>query len=120
MDSIVQGRSVLDIPLFHKTCDLYKLLYRYQLRIPKNQRYTLWQQSENETLVLLKTIMQVGYSKPQERKELLHAVSSQVDLLKVFIRLSKDLMIIDLKQYLELEKILQEIGRMVGGWLKVV
>lgn len=120
MNSIVQGRSVLDIPLFHKTYDLYKILYKYQARIPKSQRYTLWQECENTTLSILKTIIRVGYSQQEARAELLQNLSSQVDLMKVFIRLSKDVGIIDPSQYLELERMLQEIGKMVGGWLKVV
>ena len=41
-------------------------------------------------------------------------------LLKVLIRLAHDTRTIDQPQYLELQAILQEIGKMVGGWIKFV
>jgi hypothetical protein len=51
------GRPVLDIPIFHKIYDLYKLLHSYNPRIPKAERYTLWQKCENTALVLLETLI---------------------------------------------------------------
>jgi len=118
MDPVVQKRSVMDIPIFHKAYDLYKLLHRYRRRIPKGQRYTLWLKCENTAILLIETVLQIGYARDEERLRLLYVLSSQVDLLKVFIRLSQETKIIDLKQYQEIQTILQEIGRMVGGWIK--
>src|SRR5271154_1971958 len=55
---MAQARSILDIPIFHKIYDLYKLLDSYQNRIPKSQRYTLWQKCENTTLELLEALLE--------------------------------------------------------------
>lgn len=41
-----------------------------------------------------------------------------LDLLKILIRLAKDIQALDNKKYLQLESSLQEIGRMLGGWRK--
>jgi len=41
-----------------------------------------------------------------------------LDLLKILIRLAKDIQALDSKKYLQLEQALQEIGRMLGGWRK--
>lgn len=53
-----------------------------------------------------------------EKLPILKKVSTQVDLLKVLLRLAKELKIIDLKKYITLEEYLQEIGKMLGGWIK--
>ena len=45
-------------------------------------------------------------------------MSIKLDLLKVLLRLSKDTQAINDKEYLELQEILAEIGRMLGGWIK--
>ena len=58
---MTQGRSVLDIPIFHKVYDLYKLLHSYHNRIPKSERYTLWQKCENTTLALLEALIETGH-----------------------------------------------------------
>lgn len=117
---MTQRTSLLDIPLFHKTYELYKVLHSYHSRIPKSQRYTLWQKCEDNALLLLEIILQTGYSKPEERLNLLYIISSKVDLMKVLIRLAKETRTLDTKQYLAIQTLLQEIGKMVGGWLKSV
>ena len=43
---------------------------------------------------------------------------TSVDLLKILIRLAKDIQALDNKKYLQLETSLQEIGKMLGGWIK--
>jgi hypothetical protein len=52
--------------------------------------------------------------------QVLHAISHNVDLLKVLIRLAKATRAITPKQYLEVQTLLQEIGKMGGDWLNFV
>lgn len=115
-----QTRSVLDIPIFHRIYDLYKLLHSYQPKIPKSERYTLWQKCENTALALLETLIETSHQKGEGRAQLLYAISNKLDLLKVLIRLAKDTRTIDNPQYLEIQTVTQEIGRMIGGWIKSV
>jgi len=117
---ITQTRSVLDIPIFHKIYDLYKLLHSYQIRIPKSERYTLWQKCENTALALLEALIETSHQKGENRAQFLYTLSNKLDLLKVLIRLAKDIRIIDDSQYLEIQVVIQEIGRMIGGWIKSV
>lgn len=111
---MTQIRPVLDIPIFHKIYDLYKLLHGYYHIIPKSQRYTLWQKCENTTLAILETLIETCHQKGDDRIKLLYHISNKLDLLKVLIRLAKDTRTIDPKQYLEIQQIIQEIGRMLG------
>lgn len=115
-----QNRCVLDIPIFHKTYELYKILISYYNKIPKIQRYTLWQKCENSTLAILEALIETSHRKGEERIQLLHAISNKLDLLKVLIRLAKETRAIDNQQYLAIQTSLQEIGRMIGGWIKSV
>lgn len=55
-----------------------------------------------------------------EWAQVLHAISYNVDLLKVLIRLAKATRAITPKQYLEVQTLLQEIGEMGGDWLNFV
>ena len=48
---MTESRPVLDIPIFYKIYDLYKLMHSYHPRIPKAERYTLWQKCENTALL---------------------------------------------------------------------
>ena len=113
-----QVRSVLDIPIFHKIYDLNKLLHSYHNRIPKSERYTLWQKCENTALALLEALIETGHRRGDDRIQSLYLISNKLDLLKVLIRLAKETRTIDNQQYLEIQTIIQEIGKMVGGWIK--
>lgn len=58
---------------------------------------------------------------PRERKlpSIEQAIVS-VDLLKILLRLAKDVGALDTKKYMQLQELLQEIGRMLGGWKKTL
>jgi hypothetical protein len=115
-----QKRSTLDIPIFHKVYSLYKILISYYSSIPKMQRYTLWQRCENTTLSLLEILISTSHKKGEGRLAALHEMSNRLDLLKVLIRLAKETRLISIKQYTEIQSILQEIGKMIGGWIRSV
>ena len=115
-----QPRSVLDIPIFHKIYDLYKLLHSYHARIPKAERYTLWQKCEHTTLAILEILIGTSHQKGDDRIQSLYILSDKLDLLKVLIRLAKDTSTIDNLQYVAIQTVIQEIGRMIGGWIKSV
>ena len=56
----------------------------------------------------------------QERNKVPHLkrISVELDKLRILIRLSKDLKFINVKQYGFAAGKINEIGKMLGGWLK--
>src|SRR5271165_6810091 len=107
---MIQMRSVLDTPIVYKIYELYKLLHSYHSRIPKAERYTIWQKCENITLALLEAVIEMGHQQGVERLRSLYTISDKLDLLKTLFRLAKDVHTIDLSQYLAIQTIIQEIG----------
>jgi len=73
-----------DIPIIHKTYELYRAMHELEKTIPKMERYTLWQRAENTTLDILEGLLRVGYLAQERRAENLIRVSAQVDMLRVF------------------------------------
>lgn len=108
----------LDIPIVHKTYELYRTLHGLHKTIPKMERYTLWQRSENTAIDVLEALLRTGYLPQEKRPDHLIQVSAQVDILRVFLRLSFDIKAINQKKYIALQEALDEIGRMLGGWMK--
>lgn len=45
---------------------------------------------------------------------------AKLNVLRIFLRLTKDTKLLDLKKCLLLQEIVDEIGRMLGGWMKSV
>lgn len=110
--------KTFDFPIFQKTYETYKLFYSYLVNFPKKDKYTLGQRCENTLLDFLEAITVAGGLSKIEKVPILQKASTKLDLTKILIRLCKDLKILDNKKYLELESSLQEIGKMLGGWIK--
>ncbi|MBI4992072.1 MAG: four helix bundle protein [Candidatus Harrisonbacteria bacterium] len=107
-----------DIPIFKKSYELYKTFYGYRLMVSKQDRYTLWQRCENTILDLLENILLASQLSKEAKLPALEKSSLKLNLLRILLRLSKETKAIDNKKYLYLEEIIDEIGRMLGGWIK--
>lgn len=108
----------LDIPIFKKSYELYKTFYGYRADISKQDRYTIWQRCENAILDVLEAILLASQSSKTEKLPVLEAASVKLNVLRVLIRLTKDVKAIDNKKYVALETGIDEIGRMLGGWIR--
>lgn len=71
---------------------------------------------DNVTLEILELLFSVPIA--SNKTIVLQQISIKLDLLKVLLRLSKDNQAITDKRYLELQALLQEIGKMLGGWIR--
>ena len=71
---------------------------------------------ENIVLDILELLFFVPLS--PNKLETLQTMSVKVDLLKVLLRLAKDTQALSEGKYLSLQEMLQEIGKMLGGWIR--
>ena len=107
-----------DIPIFKKTYDLYKSFYLIRTKVPKQDRYTIFQKCDNCLLDLLEGILEASQLSKGQKLPMLEKASSKLSFLRVFVRLMKDVKSIDLKTYALFEESIDEIGRMLGGWIR--
>lgn len=107
-----------EAPILKKTVDLYKEFYQYLKLFPKKDQYMLGKRCEEHILSFMTSIlMAVGLQKSQKLK-ILEEASGRFDVLKVLLRMARELKMLDNKKYLSLGEKIQEIGRMLGGWMK--
>lgn len=105
-----------NLAIFEKTYELILWLYPTVNKFPKSQRFVLGQRVENTVLKILEGIIQAN----QEINKLPYLKQTSIDLdkLRILIRLSKDLKFISIKQYQFAAEMVNEIGKMLGGWIK--
>ncbi|MFH1308584.1 MAG: four helix bundle protein [Patescibacteria group bacterium] len=107
-----------DVPILKKTFDLYKEFYQYLKVIPKKDQYMIGKRCEEYILIFMELILSaVEFQKPEKLK-ILKQANGKFEVLKVLIRLTRELKILDNKKYLSLTTEMQEIGKMLGGWMK--
>lgn len=52
------------------------------------------------------------------KREILSQINLKLESVKILLRLAKDVRAIEQQPYIEYESRLQEIGKMVGGWMR--
>lgn len=109
-----------EIPILRKAYELYKAFYQYSINFPKKDKFGAAQKCENAILELIEKIIRASKSAKQNKVLILYDASVKLDVLKIFVRLLKDLKILDLKKYTILQQQVHEIGKMLGGWIKSV
>ncbi len=109
-----------DIPIFKKAYELYKTFYGFRNIIPKQDRYTIWQRCESLILDILESILLASQTPKDEKLPILEKTSMKLNFLRVFVRLMKETKALDNKKYVVLQELIDEIGRMLGGWLRSI
>ncbi len=107
-----------DIPILKKAYDLYKIFHEYRKVVPKHDRHTIYERSERLILEIIESLFLAGYAKHTNKTATLEQVSAKLNLLRLLVRLMKDTKTLDSKKYVVLQEMIDEIGRMLGGWIR--
>jgi hypothetical protein len=99
-----------------KTYDLVLWACHHVGRFPRNHRFVLGERLEGTLYDLLETLVEARYTK--ERQALLYRANKKLEVLRFQVRLAKDLNCLEKNGYIFASKLVDEIGRLVGGWLK--
>jgi|SRR3989338_2445260 len=103
---------------FQKSYDFYKNLYINLRQIPKRDRFTWGERCELLALELLRSISRATYASRPSKQSLLNIASDAVDMLKIYLRLGIELHILSQRHGIDRQAELQELGKMLGGWIK--
>ena len=99
-----------EIPIIIRIYDLYKIYYQYLELFPKKDKYALGKKCEELIIGLLESALIAKNSPPEEKKPAVKTTSVKLDLLKIFIRLCKDLKLLDQKKYIPLKIFCRKSG----------
>lgn len=101
-----------------KAKDAYALWFKTIADFPKVHRYTLGGKVETYFLELLESIFISLYLPPQQKYVRLTTAIAKLDGVKFFLQLSWENKCIPNEKYTLLSGLLEEVGRMLGGWKK--
>jgi hypothetical protein len=85
---------------------------------PKSHRFTFGQRIDNLALDCIELCLEAIYLPPGRKHEPLQRLNLQLEKLRIFWRMVCDKKWISLQQLAFVIAKIDEIGRMVGGWLK--
>ena len=73
-----------------------------------------------EAALHFQDLLLLAVKEEKEKKAILEKASFELERLKIYLRLCRDLNLLSIRQYEHSSKHIVEIGRLLGGWLKKV
>jgi len=105
-----------NLVIYQKMYDL--ILYSVPIinRFPQSQRFIIGQQIQNSMIDVSKLI--VHANKSRNKLPILFEIDLEIEKLRLLIRLAKDLKFMSIKKYENHAMMIDEIGKILGGWIK--
>lgn len=105
-----------DLPVFIKWTEFVEWLFPHTEKFPRRARFTLALRIENYALDIIEDLVEARYSK--EKIEILKRINLRLEKLRILLRLAHGFRYLSTKSYEFAVKNLNEVGRMIGGWIK--
>jgi hypothetical protein len=106
-----------ELPVVLRAYDLVIWTCKHLPNFPRGFRCTLGDRLETRLYTVLDQLVRARYS-AADRPRLLREVNLELELLRFQYRIAKDLRCLALDSYEYAARTVNEIGLMVGGWLK--
>lgn len=103
-------------PIFSKTYDLLRWLIPATCKFPREQRFVLAAAVQRTTLQFQERIVEAARAKDPRLG--LQQADTDLTKLRLYLRLCRDLKLLSPDQYEHVARMVNEVGRLLGGWLK--
>jgi len=103
-------------PVIVKSYDLTLWYLKKIEKLPKNHRFTIGERIQESLLDLVLILSDAIYS--SNKKNLLLQANRSIEKIRLLTRLLKDLTLLSNENFRFVANALNEIGAMVGGWMK--
>jgi hypothetical protein len=107
-----------ELVIFTQTYDLLTWLLAQCERFPKSQRFVVTQRLQSAVLDFQEAIFDANARKGLQRLLLLQAADAHLNKLRLYLRLSLQFKWLNSGQYEHASRMVAQIGKLLGGWIK--
>jgi len=104
-------------PLFAKCYDFVRWLIPHTIKFPREQRFVVAARLQSTTLDFMECLYQAT-DKPNQATALRQA-DVKLKQLRFYLRLSHDLQLLDGRRYEYACRQIEELGRLLGAWMRL-
>ena len=91
-------------------------IFRFTKEFSREYKYTVGENLKNETIELIILIYRANSKK--DKQETLQRAREHIEVIRLLIRLLKDLQQINLKKYVTINKLVENVSKQITGWQK--
>lgn len=104
------------LPLYIKTYEFIKLVYRLVGQFRKEYKYTLGEELQKIIWQMLDETIKTNSLPDNRKKEGIEKISQLFDKFKIRLRFVYEIGLLNAKKFSVAQGEMAEIGRMIGGW----
>jgi hypothetical protein len=112
----MEPNSHEELPVFIRWMDFIKWLLPTTEKFPKRVRFTFSNRIDNLALDIAEDLVEAQYTRA--KADILQHVNRKLERLRILLRLSHDMHLLSHRSYEFSARSLDEVGRMLGGWIK--
>lgn len=106
-------------PIFVKTYDLIQWLLPRTLKFSREYRFALAVPIQEHAFAFQRCLVEAARAdEKREAAYYLRRADVELTLLRYKIRLSRDLQVLNFQGYEHAGRLIDEVGRLLGGWMK--
>ncbi len=105
-----------DLPVYKLCYELLLEIFCFTKNFTKDYKYTVGESLKKETIELLTLIFRANSS--NDKKAVLQNARERIEIIRLFIRLMKDLQQISLKQFVQVNQKVENVSKQLTGWQK--
>jgi len=105
-----------ELPVFVKWMEFVSWLFPTMEKLPKKTRFTISQRVENYALDIVEDLIEARYAR--NKKEILMRVNLKIEKMRILFRICYERKFVSLKAYKHFMSSIDNVGRMIGGWIK--
>ena len=105
-----------NLPVYKASYDLLIVIFQFSRNFTKEYKYTVGEKLKNETLEMIMNIYRANSR--NNKKELLQSARENVEVIRLLLRLIKDIKQINLKTFIRINKNIEDVSKQLAGWQK--
>ena len=105
-------------PIFARTYDFVAWLIPLTIKFPRSQRFVMAATLQREALCFQELLIEAAHQK--DKNDLLLSADAELDKVRTHVRMSLEMGLIQPGQYEHAARLMTEIGKLLGGWMRTV
>ncbi|MBK9328437.1 MAG: four helix bundle protein [Sphingobacteriales bacterium] len=105
-----------ELPVYKASYDLLLGIFQFTKNFNKEYKYTVGESLKKETTELIITIYKTNATK--EKEIWLNKAKEHVEVIRLLIRLMKDLKQISIKAFVQINDQIENVSKQLNGWQK--
>ena len=105
-----------ELPVYKATYDLLLEMFRFTKDFTKEYKYTVGESLKKETIELIILIYRANSRR--DKQETLQTAREHIEVIKLLIRLMKDLHQINVKKFVFINLQVENVSKQLAGWQK--